>query len=348
MQTHGFQAMDGVCGAYPRLRRMYPQRQLETQTIEARAFAHAEYRGDHERFEPSVEAGLSCSEHSSACGGKTPRILMDYCLRNPRLCTNGNVLQQFGSVRREVEFNKHAGARQTGRVALALRGTFPERLGALWTILQSELRHVRVRRALYDLSLPDLGDMHDIRVSDDRQYRDASGGGPDLATRIGTLVFFRLLQSLQRSRNKRGILKLIRQVPSMINDTPVLALFSQPDKCAPPEAEVPTDGSKRPLAGLAAGLRPEGVVEAVLSAAEELMLGEQELTSEEQGEVLAAMVGLVIKRGSLRSSLRVLRLLLFGSSSLDRPVALQGVGPYLKVRISCYRNHHEIFIFTSS
>lgn len=333
MQRHEFKTTEGVFGAYPRLRRMYPQRQLNTQTIEAQAFAHTEYRRDNERFELDVEAELSCTGHSSASCGKTPRSLMDYCLRSPRLCTNGNVLQQFGSARREVELKKQAGARQAGRVVLALRGTFPERLGVLWTILQSELRHARVKRALYDLSLPDLADTHEIRVIDDRQYGDASRGGPDLAARIGTLVFFRLLQSLQRSRNKRGILKLIRQVPSMVIDAPVLALFSQPDKWAPPEAERPTDGSKRPLAGLTAGLRPEGVVAAVLSAAEELMLEGHQLTSEEQGEVLSAMVGLTIKRGSLRSSLRVLRLLLFGSS-LDKPVVLQGIGPYLKVGTS--------------
>lgn len=339
MATHEReQTTRNVCGVWPPLRRRYPLRHLGTQTLQAEAFAYT-FDHDHEELEgdwaelryKALPPEISRTGQSCTNGARLHRTFASDFLWSPHLCTNAILLEHFVDTHREGRLVEGTN-RQIDQVATAIRGTFPERLRVLWITLQSEIRRFRTRRALYDLSLTDLVDTQGTGVITDEEDASTSQskGGLDLTARIGTLVFFRLLGSLRRSRNKRGILKLIRQVPSMIDGTPVLALLPQLDKSGCMETELPMEGS-RPLAGLAAGLHPGGVVEAILAAAEELMFGGHQLSGEEQGEILATMVGLAIKRGSLNISLQVLELLMFSDSSSDRPVVLHGVRSHLKV-----------------
>ncbi|CAN0493659.1 unnamed protein product, partial [Scytosiphon promiscuus] len=94
-------------------------------------------------------------------------------------------------------------------------------------------------------------------------------------------VFFRLLKSLQQRKNTQGVLKLIKQVPCMMSNTPSLSLSP-----------------------------PGRVVDEIMSAAEGLLCdAEHNLSTAQERDVLEAMVGLAVKRGSLAHCLRVLKLL---------------------------------------
>lgn len=332
--------MRAACELCPPFHRIYSLRDLGTQTVQAEAFALT-FEHDHELegdwaelspYEP-LPSSFSHTRQSYTSSASSHRSFTSGVLWSPHLCTNASLLEHFRTTHREERLVKGHG--QIGQGSPAIRGTFPERLRVLWITLESEIRRVRKRRALYDLSLTDLVDTHGTgaNVDQDDVSKNQSKGGLDLTAQIGTLVFFRLLESLRCGRNKRGILKLIRQIPCMIVDTPVLALLAQPDKSEHMEKGLPMENS-RPFAGPAAGLHPGGVVEAILSAAEELMFDGHKLSGEEQGDLLAAMVGLAIKRGSINISLQVLQLLMFGDSSSDRPVVLHGVGFYLKVIVS--------------
>lgn len=153
--------------------------------------------------------------------------------------------------------------------------------------------------------------------------------GRDLPASIGVVVFFRLLNSLQQRKNTAGILKLIRQVPSMINNTPALSLSPHlPAGGYPGESQKATTPTA--FAGLAKGACPGRVVDAIISAAEGLLCGENDLSSQQQGFVLEAMVGLAIKRGSLTHCLRVVKLL-FCSAAADKGSPIPGVRIHLKV-----------------
>ena len=147
---------------------------------------------------------------------------------------------------------------------------------------------------------------------------------PNLPASIGVVVFFRLLKSLQQRRNTAGIFKLIRQIPSMINNTPALSLSPH---LPAEELQVATPTA---FAGLATGACPGRVVDAIVSAAEELLCGEDDLSSQQQGYILEAMVGLAIKRGSLTHCLRVVKLL-FCSPAAEKGSLIPGVGIHLKV-----------------
>lgn len=149
---------------------------------------------------------------------------------------------------------------------------------------------------------------------------------PNLPASIGVVVFFRLLKSLQQRRNTAGILKLIRQIPSMINNTPALSLSPH---LPAEELQVATPTA---FAGLATGACPGRVVDAIVSAAEELLCGEDDLSSQQQGYILEAMVGLAVKRGSLTHCLRVVKLL-FCSPAAEKGSLIPGVGIHLKVYI---------------
>eukprot|EP00752_Nemacystus_decipiens_P011017 g9790.t1 len=114
----------------------------------------------------------------------------------------------------------------------------------------------------------------------------------------------------------------------MINDTPALSLSphlpaedyrGEPHKVVTPTA----------FAGLAKGASPGRVVDAIISAAEGLLCGEDDLSSQQQGYILEAMVGLAVKRGSLTHCLRVVKLL-FVSAAADKGSPIPGVGIHLK------------------
>lgn len=150
---------------------------------------------------------------------------------------------------------------------------------------------------------------------------------PNLPASIGVVVFFRLLKSLEQRRNTPGILKLIRQVPSVINNTPALSLFPTGDYPGEPR-QVTTPA----FAGLANGTCPGRVVDAVIAAAERLLCAEHILSSQQQGYILEAMVGLAVKRGSLTHCLRVIKLL-FCSAVANKGSPIPGVGIHLEVPV---------------
>lgn len=190
-------------------------------------------------------------------------------------------------------------------------------------------------------------------------YMDASSGqpieldalladkaaAPNLPACIGVIVFFRLLKSLEQRRNTAGILKLIRQVPSMMNDTPALSLSPHV-----PAGDYPGDPQRvttpTAFAGLANGACSGRVVDAIMSAAEGLLCGEDDLSSQQQGYILEAAVGLAVKRGSLTHCLRVVKLL-FCSAEADRLSPIPGVGVHLKVLVvmSFRRLHTDVLHF---
>lgn len=125
-----------------------------------------------------------------------------------------------------------------------------------------------------------------------------------------------------------GILKLIRQIPTMINNTPELYLSPLPRAGEHPGEKPQAVDTAAAFAGLANGASPGRVVDAIMSAAEGLLY--EELSSQQQGDVLEAVVGLAIKRGSLAHCLRVIKYL-FCSPAADKGLPIPGVGAHLKV-----------------
>lgn len=152
----------------------------------------------------------------------------------------------------------------------------------------------------------------------------------NLPASIGVLVFFRLLKSLEERRNTQGILKLIRQIPTMINNTPELYLSPLPRAGEYPGEKSQAIDTAKALAGLTNGASPGGVVDAIMSAAEGLLYGD--LSSQQQGDILEAVVGLAIKRGSLAHCLRIIKFLSC-SPAADEGLPIPGVGNHLKVRV---------------
>ena len=179
---------------------------------------------------------------------------------------------------------------------------------------------------LWDLLPFDFMDMSGERSAPVSNAANA----PNLPASIGVLVFFRLLKSLEKMRNTPGILKLIRQVPSMINNTPELYLSPHTSAGENPSERLQKVDTTTALANLTNGASSGGVVDAIMSAAEGLLYGE--LSSQQQGEVLEAVVGLAIKRGSLAHCLRVIKLILC-SPAADKGLSIPGVGAHLKVPV---------------
>lgn len=208
--------------------------------------------------------------------------------------------------------------------------TFPERLRDLSLELHEGFKNMRSNRALCEMVPLDLVGACN-RQPDFDTSSTGKVGGPDLSARIGIVVFFRLLGSLQRNRNTAGILKLIKQVPSMIADTPVLSSWLGSPAQQQHSSEHRTDGAPSAFASLTTGASLGGVVDAIMSAAEELLLGNHKLSSKQRADVLGAMVGLAIKRGSLAHGLRVVKLL-FCHAVADEMPPIPGVGHFLKVQ----------------
>lgn len=188
----------------------------------------------------------------------------------------------------------------------------------------SGTRRLRADRAsLWDLLPFDFMDAPDDRLS----LVPTATNTANLPSTIGVLVFFRLLQSLEERRNTPGILKLIKQIPTMINNTPELYLSPLARAGEYPE-EQPQAGLTHGASPGGDGASPGGVVDAIMSTAEGLLYGE--LSCQQQGDVLEAVVGLAIKRGSLAHCLRVIKFLLC-SPAADTGLPIPGVGVHLKV-----------------
>lgn len=208
------------------------------------------------------------------------------------------------------------------------RRTFPERLQDLYTLLRSDVKKVTALRALCDVLPDDLVNMS-TRQSEEGSL-SKKGVGEDLTGRIGILIFFRLLESLQIGKNTTGIFNLVRQVPSMLSNIPVLNLRPP---CALKRGYTNAKSYARnrttSFAGLAAEACPGDVTEAIMSAAENLLNDEHELSNKQQGDVLQTLVGLAVKRGSLAHCLRVVKCLICSAADGGHPIP--GVGCYIKV-----------------
>lgn len=118
---------------------------------------------------------------------------------------------------------------------LNLERTFPERLQDLSIVLLSKFKYLQEDRSLCGGILPsDVVDAFDGRPACSNALLLSAAGEKSgkqeegLGARIGILLFFRLLGSLRRNKNTAGILKLIRQVPSMISNSPLLSLSPHP------------------------------------------------------------------------------------------------------------------------
>lgn len=203
-----------------------------------------------------------------------------------------------------------------------------------FSVLLSGMRKMRADQApLYDILPLDLIDKFSDRSTELNTLLTGKCDGLDLGARIGVVVFFRLLKSLELRKNTQGILKLIRQVPSMITNTPVLSLSPHVPagnySGEHPRMETTTTAST----ALTTGAYP-GVVDAIMSAAEKLLCGEHdELSNQQQGDVLEAMVGLAVKQGSPAHCLRVIKLLFCPAADTGLPIP--GVGHHLKVLRLC-------------
>lgn len=184
---------------------------------------------------------------------------------------------------------------------------------------------------LCDILLSDLVDMLGNRPTELDTTLSNNADSTTLGAHIGITVFFRLLRSLQQRKNTQGVLKLIKQVPSSIRDTPALSLspYLPTGECAAQDG--PRMLSTTAYAELTTSSRPGRVVDEIMSAAEDLLCGaEHDLSITQQGDVLEAMVGLAVKRGSLAHCLRVVKLL-FCSTAAGRGLTLSGVGHHIKV-----------------
>lgn len=241
---------------------------------------------------------------------------------------------------------------QCGRLALPISGSvrvcwdtdcaqgagpiYDTRLPGFSVVLLSDVRRLGADQAPYDLLPLDFMDTSSDRSIELDTLLASRVDGLDLGARIGVLVFFRLLKSLEQRRNTRGILKLIRQVPSMITNTPVLFLSPHVAAGKYPGGQTQVETTTTALAGLTTGacLGPGGVVDAIMSAAEGLLCGEHELSNQQQADVLEATVGLAVKRGSPAHCLRVIKLLLCSAAG-DRGLSIPGVGHHLKVLMLC-------------
>lgn len=206
-----------------------------------------------------------------------------------------------------------------------------ERLPFVWAALGREYKHTRARCLFCEIRPADLRDVSPTHgnPASTTELR----GFVDPVARIGIVAFFRLLESLKRSQNTRGLLKLMRRVPGIIASLPPLALRRNPSNSWPETEQ--SFGSMRPedLGTKAVETQALGdVLESIISVAEDLVvLDRDRLASEEQAEVMATFLGLAVKRGSLKDLLQVVRLLLCSTSSTSHSAPLPGVACYLKV-----------------
>lgn len=212
---------------------------------------------------------------------------------------------------------------------------FAQRLHVLWTALQQDSKRTRVIHMLCDVHPTDLIDPFPTHSSD--ESKAAARKIPlceDLTMRIGIAVFFRLLQSLSRSQNTCGILMVMRQIPAVIATMPPLALWPSTSRLCHSQAQISEcDSSKNQVNMSACSRNLGGVVESIISAAEELVSEDRHMISDQdQGEVLTALVGLAAKGGSLTNCLRVLKLILRKTLCAEDSPPLSKVGSYLKVK----------------
>lgn len=304
---------------------IFSGRRLRTLTVESEAFVSCS-----ELLQ--LDTAESCEVKRKRCRSREPQdendlLCLEYgeltlpYLGNSGVCwATGCPRSLFAGCRHDVPFPH--------RDFSLVRGTFPQRLRDLSTILHLNFTYFKSHRTLYDFLPSDLVDTS-ASWSTELETSKCNIWGPDLSASIGVFVFFRLLGSLQRKKNVHGILKLIKQVPSMIADTSVLSLKPRfPTREYPPELSS-TAGLATALGGLTAEASMGGVVEAIISAAEEL-LSKHKLCTEQQGEILETLIGLSVKRGSLANCLRVVKLLVF--SAINGGIApIPGVGHHLKV-----------------
>lgn len=303
-------------------------RRLRTVTVEAEAVISCSEMLDLNVFPEAPHNRTRPHQQSRAClhcGSPALRL-------PPELhCSTSSSVKVPGEVRCRRNFLPCGHDNESSAL---IQETFPERLRDLLVVLQSAFKELRANRALCNLLPIDLVSTCNAQSKeDDELLSPRKIEGPDLGVQIGILVFSRLLGSLQRHKNTRGILKLIRQVPSMIANTPALALSPHSPMRVPSRQGHAKDGLTTALAGLTARANLGGVVEAIMSAAEGLLSSEHELSGIEQGEVLGALVGLAIKRGSLAHCLRVVKLL-FCLPSMEGRHPMPGVGHHLKVHKS--------------
>lgn len=311
-------------------------RRLGTVTVEAEAFASC---SDALRVERAADGScrLPRTPHSTEpCNGSDactqywepplPRLMV-----RSKVYWNNDRARRAGAARCGYELPSY---RDDDGLCTVPQGTFPERLRHLSAVLHSDFKRLRTNRALCDLALADLVDACKSRPALLDAPPMITMEGPDLSARIGILVFFRLLGSLRRNNNTAGIVKLITRVPSMIANTPVLSLSPHLAVQRRPQKQSPRDSASAvALAGSTAGVNTGGVVEAIMSAAEGLLHNEHELSGKQHGDVLEALVGLAVKRGSLIHFLRVVKILLC-SEVADGALPIPGVGHYLKVSFS--------------
>ena len=168
------------------------------------------------------------------------------------------------------------------------------------------------------------------------QFTTGSGALP-LSVALGVRLFFRLLQSLQRSGHIHGLLRIAEQLPQLLAPLPPAALAA-PYAPSALILRVPSlskenvaTGLKRPALVLEAPANgnsnrrsnEEGnrendraVVDSLWAAVEELCaLDESVLGAEQHSSTLAALLALAVKRAQLPPLLRAAQLLLFGAPS---------------------------------
>lgn len=345
----------------PLYRRVLGQR-LKTSTLEADAFASCSDVLEHTDI--SIGETTSCESRRAFCGTESYhgsnacQRCGKLALPHPtlaRVCWDIDHAQGAGRV---LEVDGHSSSsfcspcHNAPTYCVHLARTFPERLQDLSLVLLSKFKFLGDQdQPLSDILPADLVEAFDGRPACSDALLSTGEGDQkqDLGARIGILLFFRLLGSLRRNKNTAGILKLIRQVPSMISNTPMLYL--SPHRLSPQNPtnnQLSVEEGRRNVGGFgiaaAGGGIPDGVVEAITSAAEELLSGEHDLSDKQQGDVLGSLVGLAVKQGSLAHCLRVVKLLLCSTPAADNTCPIQGVGHQLKVNTS--RVHAYTYVRT--
>lgn len=131
-----------------------------------------------------------------------------------------------------------------------------------------------------------------------------------LSVQIGIRLFFRLLRSLQHHQHVPGLLKLVHQLPPVLNEMPPLALAS---------VSLRRLAATRQQQGQHLSQQWDsekdsvGLVEAISSAVEGLARHPPRLTPDDYAAVLTAALALSVKCGALAHLLSTVRLLLFGA-----------------------------------
>lgn len=302
--------------AFPSHFGMFPWRRQTTGTIETDAYASCSDDAlEHQVDEP--------------CGLRMPpRGKQSDGIRTCFLC-GGLTL-----ARSALHYQRCWNTQDQPRPAF-LNKTFPERLRESFVALHSDFKLLPSNQALCDLLPADLVEPSSQQPDNNTNLwlpSEINGSGV-LSAQIGIHIFCRLLESLQHNNNARGILNLVRKIPALIANTPALFLSPHSSSIQAHSQEQTCKVNPTTLVEPLAGACPSGVVGAIMTAAENLIYGKYGyvLSNKEQADVLAVLVGLAVKRGSLLHCLRVIKLL-FCHAVDDEPAALRGVGHYLKVR----------------